>query len=547
MPSTAVVNLASLRGTDPDLYVQAEAYVVALLQELWPDRDFTVGRTLYWNVVVPLAMGMTATRQNGLLVTDGLYLQSIRELGSAAPEDLVNRLLSNYYVQAQTGAVSSGTVSVVVSRNASLSLPAGTVFATSQNQYVTTTPIFVYTSSSLVSGANDRLLTALQDGTYSFSVPVQSGTTGYSTVIPLGTSLAMPTPLQSFVRAFAASDIAGGVDAKSALASIGTVPEKFAASTFGSKANVSALLAEQYPNMLVGTVGFGDPEMTRDTHNLIGVSTGGMVDLYIRPQASLSTTSLTVTASLTDLNTRTWQFTLTGLQADGVYGVAGIQPAGATADALTPTSVTRAVQVEAGRYDPLIATAEEAAFSSYQALTVQFVDEAADYTGLSVGASKSYTAQLYVCPLVRDVQNFLSQSKMLTGADKVLVRGAVPCITNITVQVRLLDADQAESLDVAAIKSAIVSRVAQVGFGFGTLSSSAVMSQIMPYLTGRSDIHTTSVVFAGQVLAPTGETLVLGGPELTIPEEPTKMVSKRNTVFLTDVTKVEVQFTRIEA
>lgn len=547
MPASAVVNLASLRGLDPDLYVQAESYVVALLYELWPDRDFGVGKTLYWNVVVPLASGMCLCRQNGLLITDGLSLQSVREMGAEAPEDLVNRLLSNYYVQAQDGQVSQGTVSVVVSRNTSLSLPAGTVFATSQNQYETTTPIFVYTSASLVSGANDRLLVAQADGTYAFTVPVQSTSTGYSTVIPLGTSLTMATPLQSFVRAFAASDISGGSDSKSALSLIGTVPDKFAASTFGSRSNIAALLEEQFPGTQVGVVGFGDAEMTRDTHNLMGVSSGGMVDLYVRPQASLATQALTVTATLVEANTRTWEFTLTGTQADGVYGVEGMLAQGQTTDTMPATSVVRAVSLESGRYNPLIQTATEAAFSSYQSLTIRFVDTFSSHAGLANGATRTYTARVYVCPLVRDIQDYLTQSKMLTMADKVLVRGAVPCVTNVTVQVRLLDSDQAENLDVAAIKSAIVSRIAQIGFGFGTLSSSVVMSQVMPALTGRSDIQTTSVVFAGKIYAPTGEIMVLGGPELVVPDEPTKMVSRRNTVFLTDVTKVEVQFIRVEA
>jgi hypothetical protein len=126
------------------------------------------------------------------------------------------------------------------------------------------------------------------------------------------------------------------------------------------------------------------------------------------------------------------------------------------------------------------------------------------------------------------------------------VRAAVPCVTQISLQVRLLDSDSLTDTEIADMKQAIVGKVAARGFGYGVLSSSIIVDAVHNYISGRSDVGANTVTLRGDIYAPTGEILVLEGQEIRIPNEPSKMVTKNNTIFLTDVSRIDIAVMTVE-
>lgn len=533
--------LSTLDGVSLQHYDQAEAYVMSLLMEKFPDRDFGYGKTLYWTLVVPLATGIAAMRTNADLLWRSLYLKTIRDVPNAVDATLAEAVLSNYYQSLAEGQKSVGSVTVVVGVLTTYSISEGTRFVVGTQAYITTAPVFAYVSSDEVSTDNDRLITARSDGTYQFVVPVESENTGLATFVPQATVMTLESPPASFIQAYAATDISGGSDTQTVAGKLSTIPETFAAQTFGGRAQVKALIAEQFPGTAISITGFGDSEMHRDTHNLMGIQSGGMTDLWCMTQASVQTDTTEVTATLIDKTTRTWRFTIPQTDATGIYTVTAVTSGTIS---FTPSAISRAVVIPSGSYNPLITDTDEAAFSSYQALTCDFVDTAKQYTSLSNGATALYDATTISMPLISDIQTYLVDGRT-TSTDRVLVRAAVPCVTTVAMRIRLLDSDYESDIDTEAMKLAIVNRIHAIGFGYGTLSSSGILDAVHDYISGRSDVGTTTVTLSGTIYAPTEEVLYLRGQEISIPDLPEKQVTANTTVFLCDTTAVEISFERV--
>jgi hypothetical protein len=537
--------LTTLAAVSTEAYLQAEAYILGLLAARFPDKDFKKGTSLYWNVVVPAAASFAALRTTASAMGASLTLKGLQENVDTVDEALAAAILSNYYQTAKNGTPSAGTVVVVVSSESTYALASGTVFLSGGLQYITSSPVFVRLTSGEVQTTEDRLLTARTDGNYQFTVPVASSDVGVKTFLPLGTALTMQDPPANFVSAAAASDISGGTDTQSIKDVIAQIPPSFAAQTFGSRTNTAAMIAEAFPNTKVASIGFGDPQQQRDTHNLLQIQTGGMVDLYVATQGSVASEIKQYTGVLLDPVAKTWQIQIPAEDTPGLYAVNGVVPAGSSSASMPILVKTRGISVPTTGYLPLITTPAEAAFSAYQSYRFTFTDTLSSHVGLIAGDTKTYDVEVLSMPLVKDIQDFLIQGRM-TKADNVLVRGAVPCITRISMVVRLLDADTLTDDEVLQIKTAIINRVQTIGFGYGVLSSSIIMDAVHDYLSGRSDVGATTVTLRGDIYAPSGETLVLGGQEIRIPEDPARMVSKINTVFLTDISRIDIQLTAVE-
>lgn len=537
--------LTTLAGVSTEAYLQAEAYILALLAARFPDKDFKKGTSLYWTVVVPAAASFAALRTTASLMGSSLTLKGLVENVDIIDENLAAAVLSNYYQYAKDGTPSAGTVVVVVSTESTYAISAGTVFTSGGVEYTTTVPIFVRLTAGEVQESGDRLLTARADGNYQFTLPVESSTVGVSTFLPLGTPLEMQDPPANFVSAAAASDISGGTDTQSIKDVVTQIPKVFAAQTFGSRTNTAAMIEEAFPNTKVASIGFGDPEQQRDTHNLLQIQTGGMVDLYVATQGSVASEIKTFQGVLLNAATKTWQITIPAVDLPGLYTVAGVIPDGASGASMPILTRTRGISVPTTGYLPLITTPAEAAFSAYQSFQFTFTDTISSHVGIVAGATKDYAVTVLSMPLVKDIQDFLIQGRM-TKADNVLVRGAVPCLTRISMVVRLLDSDSLTDEEVLAMKTSIINRVQAIGFGYGVLSASIIMDAVHDYLSGRSDVGATTVTLRGDIYAPTGDTLIIDGQEIRIPEDPARMVSKTNTVFLTDISRIDIQFTAVE-
>jgi hypothetical protein len=289
----------------------------------------------------------------------------------------------------------------------------------------------------------------------------------------------------------------------------------------------------------------GDPELLRDRHNPMGLSSGGHTDVWVATQRELTEETQELEAQLVDLTARRWRIVLDRESAAGVYDLTDVQVPGG--QPLTINSIVRGYSVPTTGYRPAIYDAAEAAFSAYQTLTLEFTDVAQDLSGLTVGDTRIYHVGVRRMANIRELTDQLLSEQLVGPFDNPLVRAVVPCVTSISLVVRLLDADYESAIDQQGMREAILGRVHSIGLGYGVLSSSIILDAVHDYLSGRSDVGATAVTLRGDIVAPTGERMVIGdGRELRVPDLPEKQVTRNTTKFFTDSNKIDIQFTRVE-
>jgi hypothetical protein len=90
------------------------------------------------------------------------------------------------------------------------------------------------------------------------------------------------------------------------------------------------------------------------------------------------------------------------------------------------------------------------------------------------------------------------------------------------------------------MKNAVVDAVSQVGFA-GQLHSSVISNAAHQFLTGRQAIG--HIDMFGKIRRPDGAyTYLRDGTLLTIPNDPTRLVTGRTTVFLVGVDNVSISY-----
>jgi len=232
-----------------------------------------------------------------------------------------------------------------------------------------------------------------------------------------------------------------------------------------------------------------------------------------------------------------------------MYAVESLVPAGIVADTpIRPEEVERGYWLPTGDYQPILDNGMEAAFSAYQMLTVTFVDTLTNHAQLGAGDTQDYDVTVFDMPLIDEINDFLTDVDRVAPTTNVLVRGAVPCVTTISMRIRLRDSDFEDDIDVDGLRGALINRIYALGFDYGVLSVSHVMDVAHDYISGRSDVGGTTVTLRGEILAPSGDRLILSdGQEITIPERPEIQVTPRNTLFLTDSSRIDIQFIRVES
>ena len=547
---SSVQLLGSISGLTADQYEQAEAYIRQLMVEEYPDRNFGRGSTMHWALIHPGAQISAVQLENAELITSSMLLKAMRDDPDSVDPDLATLALSNYFITPGEATNAQGTVTVVVSTRTTYVLPSGTVFSSNNLQYVTTQAYYVYTNEGQVTQSNDRLLQQRSYGKWQFTVPVQAESGGLRYFLPQNSTLTMQNAPAEVVTVVSASDISGGTDAEGLVEVIDRIPDTLAIEDFGSRVNIAALVSANFPNTKTAVIGMSDPELHRDTYNLAGIANGGMADVYVATQSAIGTRTIQVDAELLNSTTREWRMVIPLSELAGLYAIESLVPVGTTQEttAIKPHTVERGYWLPTGDYVPILENGMQAAFSAYQTITILFTDSISNYTDLVTGSEQEYAVTVFDMPLIDDINSFLTDVDRVAPTTNVLVRGAVPCVTDISMLIRLRDSDFEDAIDVDGLRSALISRIYSLGFGFGVLSVSHVMDVAHDYITGRSDVGGTTVTLRGEILSPSSERLILNdGQEIRIPDRPDIQVTKRNTLFLTDSSRIDIQFTRVES
>lgn len=538
--SLYVENLAEL---DADKVQQTHALLTALLQEDHPTLELRRG--LLHDLLAYYGGILHAARREEIdRLRRSSSLRAISADPSLADEETVDNVLSNFGLTRATGTAAVGTITIIVSRLSSVTIPSGSLFTANGISFRADTAYVARTSSDNLQSDTDRVLTPLSDGTYSFTINVTATTVGTAGLLTKDTLLVPSTPPVNFVRAYATSDFTGGVDTETNADLLLRQAEGLSVKTLSNRGTMTALLREAFPQLLHGSViGYGDAEQLRDKHSLWPTAHGGRVDWYVRTQQLPQRLTLTLTGTLLTKhsdNTGTWQVALDRDAAPGFYDVVSIAPADVTefTGTLAISLETRGVDLTAipGELTPDIVTVVEGTYSRYQTAVVQFRDTETDVTDLAVGATAEYSVTVRLQPELAALQSFVNTRSQRFVAGDTLIRGVVPCFVSLAFT---LHGESGLALpDGTAIQNALAAYVNTLGFR-GRLEASALADLIHDYLP--AGMALSAIDMFGQIRRPAGTVRSLRSTEaLIVPDESASMVSARTVGFILEPADVRI-------
>lgn len=539
------IEVPDLTTLDTAEVQQAVDLIAQRVTELMPSVE--TRRGVIRGIVLQLAGALTAA--NARVVDEvgkAASLQRITEDPAGADPAVVDLVLSNFRVTRRPGGPGAGPVTIVLDRLVPVTVPRGARFSANGVSFLTPAAHAARTVAGSVVAPTDRLIRAVGNGEYAFTVDVEAEAVGVAGQLSRGTRLSPAGLIPGFLRAYAESDFTGGADADTNAELIARLAEGIADRTPANRTTASAMIRNEAAFALtvaVEVAGYGDPEQVR-YHGVLPVAAGGRLDVYAQTQALPREVRVARTATLIERTAAggVWQFSLARDDAPGFYEVAKVVQAGEDDAGQAGYEVTETVRgfdlsADGTGFLPDVTTAEEAAFTRFQTATVRFLDTDTDASVLTVGeARRDYDAIVVGLPLLAELQTFLADRGRRPPAADVLARAPVPCFLTLNFKV-FKKAGEADP-DLAAIAADLAAYVNGLGF-VGRLAASALAAVVHGRLAAGQT--TGSFDMFGRIVRPDGAVRYVRSDEaLLIPDWPSKMVTARTTTFFLDPASVAV-------
>ena len=224
-------------------------------------------------------------------------------------------------------------------------------------------------------------------------------------------------------------------------------------------------------------------------------------------------------------------------ESAGVYEIDAIRPHGSTDDGgFEITEIVRSVDVTGDGFKPDVPTAEHAAFSSYQTITIRFHDDQTVVTDLTLLDIGTYECDRILMPLIAEAQAKLNlYGTRYTGAD-CLVKAPVPCF--VTLHITITKPSGTADPDTSSITAALVREINQIGFT-GRLYASQIHDIIHGYLEPAMGV--SALDLHGRLLYPDGAFRnVRGADALRIVADEARMVSPRTVQFFATAADIAI-------
>lgn len=537
------IELEDLNDLDPTLVTSELDTLVERMQELHPDADFKRG-PFHDTVAYYHAQLSAGLRTNINRYLSARSLMEIQADPTLAEDDVVNGVLSNWGLERQAGSKAVGEVTIVLSDDTSVTLSNGAIFSANGQNFLTDQVYTAKDNEDLILTDSDRLLTALSDGNYAFTVFVEAENAGSAGMLKKDVALTPESPPSNFVTAYATSDFTGGDDEETNEELLARLQQGIAAKTCSNRVNMAAMLREitAFARVVdMSIIGYGDEEMIRDQHTIFPISGGGRVDWYLRSQAALLHTSLTKTATLIEKtagNHGIWQFSVVKTDAPGFYEIRNIRPTESTDTdgGFEITEDIRGLDLTGSGLIPDIDTQLEGAYSYYQTATIRFEDTITDTTDLDVGDTQDYDVEAVGMPLIDTLQQHMNNRDYRSVTHDCLIKAPVPCFVQLSFTIyKRADEDDP---DTDAIKLALIDAVHSVSF-VGRLYASQLYDVIHGYLTGQMRVG--AIDMFGRIRCPDDTTVYLRDPAvLEVVDDATKLTTANTVQFFVESDDISI-------
>jgi len=576
------INTTDLSELDQATVEEREQLLTTLLSELFPELDLGKGGILQQLLMYPNALFDTMNRDEVDAMRRSMSLQEINDDPTLADEDIVDSLMSNYFITRTAATAATGEMAIVISSLATTQVPATTVFTNNDRTFVPNQDYVGLINASLITADNERAIQQRPDGNYWFTITVVEQVDSGSRVDQGAIFTASPEPT-GFVEAYAVSDFQAGTVEESNADLVSRLDDGIAAQATADRVSIESMLRTNFASIIdLSIIGFGDEEMRRDRNNIFGISCGGKGDIYVRTAAAPYTTKISVAAlpmSVRDAEATipyssmdvTTQFSISPTVLPAFYRferAAPMDPASETTINLTllETGERGIYSPPDAEFEPTINEPSEATFSAYQGsatVNVQDAESQPDHRERILAAVRGLdTVSVYIdgvltaipvsegdvtidtyltngyrfydlymsyIPSIVDIQNFVNSRSRRSPAADYLVRAAIPCFVSIDVEVAY-PATQTAPTE-TSVKTAIANAVNAVRFTAPSLPAATIVDAVADLL-GNNGYAVLPLTMRGSVLKPDGTTESLESQsELVITDDPSLSVSRRTVAY----------------
>jgi hypothetical protein len=533
----------SIEGLDADAIEQIEEQLVDAVKADYPSLDLGEGRVLRELLIRPAAIFHVERQTDIDNLRQSMSLLAIEEDPSLADDDVVDGVLSNYRISRSEGTKSSGYLTVVINALATTSIPQGTIFTADGQDFTTDQTYVGVTEQEAVTNSQMRLISSRTDGSYAFTIPVTAVDAGSAGQVRRDTRFTTSSAIAGVIDIFATQDFTGGTDTETNQQLIDRFNTGISPSVFSGRVQIEALVRETVTDTKdVSITGFGDAEMLRDQHNILGISAGGKADLWVRTQEKPESVTLSKEAVLVDADEQLWQLSLARDDFPGFYVIESVIPSSAAAESagtLEITGETRSVDMtrETNEFVPDVDNIIEGAYSRYQTSVIQFKDPDTDEDAVA-GDRADYNVNVLGLLNIDTLQDVAVDRDVRNPQADYLVRAPVPAFVTISATVLYRADDEAPDAD--EIKAEIVSRVNALRFEDGRLSAGLVHDAVHN-VAGTTVISISPLDFFCQIRKPDGDLITIRDVDgVEIPYLPAEGISSRTVAFFTNLEDVDV-------
>jgi len=536
------VEVQDLSTLNPAAVTALELSYIQMIGELNPGVNLQVGvvRLLVLHLKATLD---TATQENITLLEQSGSLTNIIANPALQDTATVNRCIGNFRLVRNPGAQAQGSITIVLNTLAPVVIVAGSQFTINGVVFTSNLSYAARTSSMLVIGPNDVLITSLGSGQYGFTINATALLVGAAGNVPFGSAATPTVAIPYFTSAYASVDFTGGADQETNQQLVMALQGGLAAQAWMNRVTIEAMILNQAQFANIGPmsiIGFGDPEMLRDAHSIWPGHLGGRSDVYALTAPLYQTLTPTLTATLISKAgpVGTWQITIGRNDLPGYYKITGVLlPNEPLTDAGFPlASEVRSFDLTGLPFTVDIVSFVEAVYSRYQTATITFVDTVTNVTSTPLFSTAPYVVVALAMPLLAPIQDYLMTRQIRPPMGDVLTKGPVPCFTIASFTLNM--SPTAPTVNTAAVATLVANAVDALGF-VGQLSGSVIDQVLHANIPGL--ISVTSMVLAGTIRNPDATTVALGpGTLLTIPNTPAKMTTPNTTVFFLKASDVTI-------
>lgn len=507
--------------------------LITFITENFPSVDLAPGSVLN-ELIIKLSTTIQNPIKNDLdTLTQTNTVTKVLEATEDTYSEVITGLASNYGVVRNQGAKSTGKIKVSVNGADTLFLNKGASFT---QPVVQLNYIVGQTYKVTTNPQTDRDLRLIQKSAgsslYYFVVPVEAENVGpeYQLTDQTSLNLTVDGSLTGFVDAKAYGNFTTGLPLETDKDLITRFKTGLSNKTLLSRSSILSKLQEIYPSLIdLSVVGAADAEMTRSKQNLLGISTLGAVDIYLRTAIGLETTTLRKTGTKTAEGK--WSVTLDYKDVPGFYRIISILPADQDLTGSLINTVEYDYNNSVFPVTNLINNKYEARFSKYQTASVVIDFEESEYemNSILIGGTTDFDILVTYQPNLGEIQNlFLDPEERILCAD-YLVKAMIPCFVSVDLTLERKDSFTAFPLD--KLKQDIYKYINSLKIG-EDLQSSKIIDLCHNYNVKKVRLP---IKVTGEIYTNHSTTLSITSKDtLSIPNNFPMGVSKKTTGFISN-------------